>query len=157
MKVPLSWLKDYVDVELSPKELASLLTFSGTEVEGIKTLGGTYDGIVVGEVLSVERHPNADRLTICQVNKGSETLTVVCGAPNVAAGLKVPLATIGTTLPNGLTIKKAKVRGVESFGMLCAEDELGLSEDHGGLMILAADLKAGTPFAEVAGAPETVF
>ena len=157
MKVPLSWLKEYVDFELSPKELASLLTFSGTEVEGIKTIGGDFTGIVVGEVLSVERHPNADRLTVCQVSNGTETLTVVCGAPNVAAGIKVPLATIGTLVPNGLKIKKAKVRGVESFGMLCAADELGLSEDHSGLMILPADSKTGTPFSEIAGPPETVL
>ncbi len=157
MKLPLSWLKEYVDFELSPNELASLLTFSGTEVEGIKTIGGDFTGLVVGEVLSVERHPNADRLTVCQVNDGSSILTVVCGAPNVSAGIKVPLATIGVTLPNGLKIKKAKVRGVESFGMLCAADELGLSEDHSGLMILPADTKAGTPFSEIAGPPETVL
>jgi phenylalanyl-tRNA synthetase beta chain len=153
----LSWLKEYVDVELAPKELASLLTFSGTEVEGIKTIGGDFTGIVVAEVLSVERHPNADRLTVCQVNSGTETLTVVCGAPNVAAGIKVPLAPVGTLVPNGLKIKKAKVRGVESFGMLCAADELGLSEDHSGLMILPPETKVGTPFAEIAGPPETVL
>jgi phenylalanyl-tRNA synthetase beta chain len=157
MKLPLSWLKEYVDFDLSPRELASLLTFSGTEVEGIRTIGGDYTGIVVGEVLSVERHPNADRLTVCQVNTGSETLTVVCGAPNVAAGIKVPLATLGATVPNGVKIKKAKVRGVESFGMLCAADELGLSEDHSGLMILPPDTRPGTPFAEIAGPPETVL
>lgn len=157
MKLPISWLKEYVDFELSPKELASLLTFSGTEVEGIKTIGGDFTGLVVGEVVSVERHPNADRLTVCQVNDGTNMLTVVCGAPNVAAGIKVPLATIGATLPNGLKIKKAKVRGIESFGMLCAADELGLSEDHSGLMILPAEVKPGTPFAEIAGPPETVL
>lgn len=157
MKLPLSWLKEYVDFELSPKELASLLTFSGTEVEGIKTIGGDFAGIVVGEVMSVERHPNADRLTVCQVNDGSSTLTVVCGAPNVSAGIKVPLATLGATLPNGLKIKKAKVRGIESSGMLCAADELGLSEDHSGLMILPSDVKPGTSFAEIAGPPETVL
>jgi phenylalanyl-tRNA synthetase beta chain len=157
MKVPLSWLKEYVDFDLTPRELASLLTFSGTEVEGIKTLGGDFTGIVVGEVLSIERHPNADRLTVCQVNSGTETLTVVCGAPNAAVGLKVPLATIGSTVPNGLKIKKTKVRGVESFGMLCAADELGLSEDHSGLMILPPGTKTGSPFADIAGPPETIL
>lgn len=157
MKLPLSWLKEYVDFELSPRELASLLTFSGTEVEGIKTLGGDFAGLVVGEVLSVERHPNADRLTVCRVNDGTSTLNVVCGAPNVAAGIKVPLATIGATLPSGLKIKKAKVRGIESSGMLCAADELGLSEEHSGLMILPATVMTGTPFAEIAGPPETVL
>jgi phenylalanyl-tRNA synthetase beta chain len=157
MKVPLSWLKEYVDLDLSPKEVASLLTFSGTEVEGIQTLGGDFTGIVVGEVLSVEKHPNADRLTVCLVSTGKETLSVVCGAPNVAPGVKVPLAPIGVTLPNGTKIKKAKMRGVESFGMLCAEDELGLSDRHDGLMILAPDTMTGTPFNNIVGPPETVL
>lgn len=157
MKIPLSWLKDYVDIDVAPAELASLLTFSGTEVEGIRTIGGDFTGLVVGEVLSVERHPNADRLTVCQVNDGTATLTVVCGAPNVAAGIKVPLAKIGATLPNGLTIKKAKVRGVESSGMLCAEDELGLSENHEGLMILPPESRTGAPLSEILGPPETVL
>jgi phenylalanyl-tRNA synthetase beta chain len=157
MKVPLSWLKEYVDLDLSPKEVASLLTFSGTEVEGIETIGGDFAGIVVGEILSVDKHPNADRLTVCQVNSGTETLTVVCGAPNAAVGLKVPLAPVGVTLPNGTKIRKAKVRGVESLGMLCAEDELGLSEDHSGLMILPAQTVTGRPFSEIVGPPETVL
>lgn len=157
MNVPLSWLKEYVDVDVSPRDLASLLTFSGTEVEGIRTIGGDFAGIVVGEVLSVERHPNADRLTVCQVNSGAGVLSVVCGAPNVSAGIKVPLATLGACLPNGTKIKKAKVRGVESSGMLCAADELGLSEDHSGLLILPHDCKTGTPFSEIAGPPETVL
>lgn len=157
MKVPLSWLRDYVDFELSPRELADKLTFSGTEVEGIETIGGDYKGVVVGEVLSVEKHPNADRLTICRVNTGVGEITVVCGAPNVAVGIKVPLAMIGTTLPNGMTIKKAKVRGVESSGMLCAADELKLSDDHSGLMILPGNAVPGTPLTEILGAPETVL
>lgn len=157
MKVPLSWLREYVDFDVTPRELASLLTFSGTEVEGIVTLGGDYTGIVVGEVLSVERHPNADRLTVCKVHSGTEILSVVCGAPNVAAGVKAPLATLGTVLPNGLKIKKAKVRGVESCGMLCAADELGLSDDHGGLLLLSPEVKTGMPFADIAGPPETIL
>lgn len=157
MKVPLSWLKEYVDCDVTPRELASLLTFSGTEVGGIRTIGSDFNGIVVGEVLSVGSHPNADRLTVCQVTSGTETLTVVCGAPNVAVGIKVPLATIGTTVSNGLKIKKAKVRGVESFGMLCAADELGLSDDHSGLMILPPESKVGTPLSEIAGPPETIL
>ncbi len=157
MKVPLSWLREYVDIELSPKELADKLTFSGTEVEGIDTLGGDLSGVVVGHVLAVDKHPNADRLTVCRVNSGAAELVVVCGAPNVRAGAKVPLAGIGTTLPNGLKIKKAKVRGVESFGMLCAEDELGLSEDHTGVMILPDSAVPGTPLSEIVGPPETVL
>ena len=157
MKVPLSWLKEYVDIDITPAELASRLTFSGTEVEGIRTIGGDYTGIVAGEVLSVEKHPNADRLTVCRVSNGKDELTVVCGAPNVAVGLKAPLAGVGVTLPNGMKIRKAKVRGVESAGMLCAEDELGLSDDHSGLLILPAGVKTGTPFSEIAGPPEVVL
>jgi len=157
MKVPLSWLKEYVDIDITPVELASRLTFSGTEVEGIRTIGGDFTGIVVGEVLSVEKHPNADRLTVCRVNDGKTEVSVVCGAPNVAVGLKVPFAGLGVTLPNGLKIKRAKMRGVESFGMLCAEDELGLSDDHSGLMILPASAAVGTPFVEIAGPPEVVL
>ena len=157
MNVPLSWLKEYVDVDVAPRELASLLTFSGTEVEGILTFGGDFPGITVGEVLAVDRHPNADRLTVCRVSDGTDTLTVVCGAPNVAPGIRVPLAKAGAILPNGTKIKKAKVRGVESSGMLCAADELGLSDDHSGLLILPPDTRAGTPFSEIAGPPETVF
>ncbi len=157
MKVPLSWLREYVDFDLSPRELAAKLTFSGTEVEGIETLGGDYTGVVAGEVRSVEKHPNADRLTICRVNDGVGELTVVCGAPNVRVGMKTPLARIGTTLPNGMTIKKAKVRGVESSGMLCAADELKLSSDHSGIMTLPDETIPGTPLADILGAPETVL
>lgn len=157
MKVPLSWLKEYVDIDVSPAELAARLTFSGTEVEGIRTLGGDYTGIVVGEVRAVEKHPNADRLTVCRVETGAGEITVVCGAPNVAVGMKAPLAVAGVTLPNGTRIKKAKVRGVESAGMLCAEDELCLSDDHSGLMVLPASARAGMPFAEIAGPPDVIL
>ena len=157
MRVPISWLKEYVSFEDSPRGLADRLTFSGTEVEGIETIGATYDGIVVGEVLQVDRHPNADKLTLCAVNFGAGRLTVVCGAPNVRAGGKYPFAPSGTTLPTGLKLKKAKIRGVESEGMLCAEDELGLSKDHAGLMELDAAWAPGTPLSEVLGPPETVL
>lgn len=157
MNVPLSWLKEYVDIDVSPRELASLLTFSGTEVEGIRTIGGDYAGIVAGEILAIEPHPNADRLTVCRVGNGTETLQVVCGATNFQVGDKAPLAQVGCVLPNGMKIKKAKVRGVESLGMLCAEDELGLSDRHEGLYLLPRDTPAGRPFAEIAGPPETVL
>lgn len=157
MKLPLSWLREYVEFDLPPRELADRLTFSGTQVEGIETIGGDFKGIVVGDILAVDRHPNADRLTVCRVNVGTGELSVVCGAPNVRVGLKAPLAGIGTVLPNGTAIKKAKVRGVESFGMLCAEDELGLSKDHSGLMQLPDHARPGQPLAELLGPPETVF
>ncbi len=157
MKVPVSWLRDYVEFDDTPQGLADKLTFSGIEVEGIETVGSTYDGIVVGEVLSVERHPDADRLTVCRVNTGTEEVQVVCGAPNVAAGMRAPFAPVGVTLADGTKLKKAKIRGVESFGMLCAEDELGISDSHDGLMVLDASLPAGRPLAEVLGPPEVVL
>lgn len=158
MKIPLSWLKEYVDYDDTPEGLADKLTFSGVEVEGIATIGGGVVGVVVGEVRAIERHPDADKLTLCKVNYGGDAeMTVVCGAPNVAVGGKYPFAPLGTKLPCGITIAKRKVRGVVSEGMLCAEDELGLSDDHTGLMELDAQWAPGTPLAEVLGPPETVM
>lgn len=157
MRVPISWLKEYVDFKDSPQGLAAKLTFSGLEVEGLETIGCHAPGVVVGEVLKVDRHPNADKLTLCTVNFGAGQLVVVCGAPNARVGLKAPFAPVGVTLPNGLTLKKAKIRGVFSEGMLCAPDELGLSTDHAGLLELDARWAPGTPLAEVLGAPETVL
>jgi phenylalanyl-tRNA synthetase beta chain len=158
MKFALSWLKEYVDFDDTVAGLSDKLTFAGLEVEHIETLGGTFEGVVVGEVKQIEPHPDADKLRLCTVEYGAtETLRVVCGAPNVAVGGKYPFATVGTTLPCGITLKKAKIRGVESLGMLCAKDELGLGEDHSGLLVLDASLKPGTPLAAVMGPPETVF
>jgi phenylalanyl-tRNA synthetase beta chain len=157
MRVPISWLREYVDFNDTPQGLAEKLTMSGTEVEGIETIGSAYDGIVVGEVLKVDKHPNADKLTLCTVNTGSGELVVVCGAPNARPGIKVPFARVGVTLPNGLKLKAAKIRGVESQGMLCAEDELAISQDHSGLLILDPKWSAGTPLSEVLGPPETVL
>ena len=157
MRLLISWLKEYVDFEDTPKGLAEKLTFSGTEVEGIETVGSTYDGIVVGEVLKVDKHPNADKLTLCLVNIGPSQITVVCGAPNVKPGLKVPFAPVGVTLPNGMKLKPAKIRGVVSEGMLCAQDELKISEDHSGLMVLEDRWPAGTSLSTVLGPPETVL
>jgi phenylalanyl-tRNA synthetase beta chain len=116
---------------------------SGVEVEHVEPVAPAFRGVVVGEVLKVERHPDADRLTVCQVNAGGKALTVVCGAPNVAAGIKVPVAVPGADLP-GATIKVAKVRGVESHGMLCSARELGLADEAGGLLVLPADAPPGT-------------
>ena len=158
MRIPLSWLRDYVDLDESPRAIADRLTFSGTEVEAIETVGSTYDGFVVAEVRAVEKHPNADKLSVCRVFDGQQELQVVCGAPNVQAGGHYPFAPVGTTLPDGsLTIRKAKIRGVESFGMLCAADELGLSDDHSGLLVLDPKWAAGTPLSAVFGPPDTVF
>ena len=157
MKVPLSWLKEFVAFEAVPEALAKRLTFAGLEVEGLTRIGSDFKDIVVAEVISVNSHPNADRLTLCDVATGRETVRVVCGAPNVHAGDKVPFAAIGAVLPNGIKIKSAKIRGEASFGMLCAEDELGLSEDHAALMQLPRDTPVGIPLSEVVGEPDVVL
>lgn len=158
MKVSHSWLKSYLNVDYSPERISELLTDTGLEVEGleeVESVKGGLRGVVVGEVLTCVQHPNADRLSLTTVHVGGdEPLQIVCGAPNVAAGQKVPVATIGTLLyPGGeeLKIKKGKIRGELSQGMICAEDELGLGQSHDGIMVLDAALEAGTPFAEVVG------
>lgn len=157
MKVPISWLKEYIDVDFSVEELADKLIFSGIEVEGIETVGSCFEGVVVGEVLSIEKHPNADRLRLCKVSNGSEEVQVVCGASNFEVGDKIPFAGVGVRLAEDFKIKKAKIRGEVSEGMLCAEDELGISDDHEGIMLLSRDISAGTPLVDVLGAPEEVI
>ena len=168
MNVTLNWLKNYIDFEFSPSELADRLTMLGVEVESVKRLGAELEGVVVGSVGSIKPHPNADKLVLCQVDIGeSEELQIVCGAPNVREGMLAPVATIGTTLPIGLTIKRAKLRGEISQGMLCSEKELGLSaqlastynmaEDAAGLMELPTDTPLGTPLSEALGLDDVVF
>jgi len=158
MKIPLNWLKDYVDFEDSIESFCDKLTFAGLEVENIETIGGTFEGIMVGEVTAIDPHPDADKLRLCTVEYGAaEPLRVVCGAPNAEVGGKYPFAPVGTTLPCGIKLKKAKIRGVESLGMLCASDELGLSSEHAGLLKLDRALTPGTPLANVMGSPETVI
>lgn len=157
MKVPVSWLKEYVNFDLTPEEFSDKFTFSGIEVEGIETVGEGLDDIVVGEIRSVTKHPNADRLRLCKVYNGQETLDVVCGAPNAAAGLKVPFARVGSVLPGKFKIKKAKIRGEHSYGMLCSPSELGLSGESEGLMALPASAETGQSIYSVIGEPETVF
>ena len=151
MKISYNWLKEYINTELSPGETADKLTLLGLEVEEIEEIGSDFDGFVVGEVKNVRAHPNADKLSLCDVNTGNETVQIVCGAPNVAAGQKVPVALVGSTLPapmeNGsyLTIKKAKLRGEKSNGMICSEIELGIGDDHTGILVLDENLEPGTP------------
>ena len=137
MIVPESWLRSFCNPPVSGDELAHRLTMAGIEVETYAGVGPQFSGVVVAEVLAVERHPNADKLTICSVSTGKETLQVVCGAPNVRKGMKAPLARIGASLP-GMTIQKSNLRGVQSEGMLCSARELGLSADHSGLLELSA-------------------
>ena len=158
MNVTLNWLKNYIDFELSASELADRLTMLGIEVESVKQLGAELEGVVVGSVGSIKPHPNADKLVLCQVDIGeSEELQIVCGAPNVREGMLAPVATIGATLPIGLTIKRAKLRGETSHGMLCSEKELGLSEDAAGLMELPTDTPLGTSISEALGLDDVVF
>ena len=157
MLISYNWLKQIIQLDWEPERVGELLTNLGLELEGIsefESVKGGLKGVVVGEVLSVTKHPNADRLTLCKVDIGdSNPVQIVCGAPNVAAGQKVPVATIGTTLytPEGESwkIKKGKIRGEESYGMICAEDELGLSDNHDGIMVLDPSAVAGTPCSEI--------
>ena len=158
MNVTLNWLRNYIDFELSPSELADRLTMLGIEVESVKQLGAELEGVVVGSVGSIKPHPNADKLVLCQVDIGeTEALQIVCGAPNVREGMLAPVATIGATLPIGLTIKRAKLRGETSHGMLCSEKELGLSEDAAGLMELPTGTPLGTSISAALGLDDVVF
>jgi phenylalanyl-tRNA synthetase beta chain len=137
-------LREFCNPPITTEALAELLTMSGMEVEEARPVAPPFRGVVVAQVLAVERHPNADRLSVCQVDAGTgTTLNIVCGAPNVRAGMKAPLAKVGARLPN-MEIKAASLRGVESQGMLCSARELGLAEDHSGLLELPAASKAGS-------------
>jgi len=157
MRISYNWLKQFIKLDWKSEETAALLTDLGLEVEGVdkfESLKGGLEGVVVGHVLTCVQHPNADRLRITTVDIGeSAPVQIVCGAPNVAVGQKVPVATIGTNLfdkeGNAFQIKKGKIRGEESHGMICAEDELGLGEGHDGIMVLKDDLKPGTPASKV--------
>ncbi|MET0535309.1 MAG: phenylalanine--tRNA ligase subunit beta [Steroidobacter sp.] len=157
MKISLNWLRDWVDTGADVPALAHALTMAGLEIEGVHPAGPTLSGIIVGEVKSVTKHPDAEKLNVCSVFTGSEELQIVCGAPNVRVGMKAPLATIGAKLPNGTEIKRAKLRGVESFGMLCSARELALSEESSGLFDLPAELKAGQELIAALGLDDTVF
>jgi len=156
MKISYNWLKQFINIDCTPEKTSKLLTNLGLEVEGIEayaSIKGGLKGIVVGEVKTCEKHPNADRLKLTKVNVGDDQiLKIVCGAPNVAVGQKVAVATIGTTLytaeGEAWKIKKGKIRGEESYGMLCAEDELGLGSNHDGIMVLDKNLTTGSPLSE---------
>ncbi len=148
MKLSYSWLNDYLKSDLTPQQIADAMTSIGIEVDSVseeEEIPGGLAGVVVAEVVECESHPNSDHLHITKVNDGTgELLTVVCGAPNVAAGQKVLFARLGAVLPGDFKIKKSKIRGVESFGMICAEDELGIGNDHAGIKVLPADAVVGT-------------
>jgi len=146
MKFSEQWLRSWVNPQVSREELVARLSMVGLEVDAVTPVAGAFSGVVVGEVLATEQHPDADKLRVCQVSNGSETFQVVCGAPNVRPGLKIPFAMIGAQLPGDFKIKKAKLRGVESNGMLCSETELQVGTDDSGLMELAADAPIGADF-----------
>mgnify|MGYP000867456044 CR=1 FL=1 len=150
MKTSLNWLSDFVKLPWAPRELSQRLTSAGLEVESIEEVGKIPDGVVVAEILERRKHENSDHLSVCMVSTGSgEPLQVVCGAPNCDAGQKAALACIGCDLGGGFVIKKSKLRGVESYGMLCASDELGLDDDHSGIMILPPETPLGIPLSEL--------
>src|ERR1035437_6992561 len=153
MKISLNWLKQYVSIENIPlNDLLNKLTLSGLEVEDVNDESSKLKNIIVGFVKEKKKHPNADKLSLCVVSTGDEDFQVVCGAPNVEVGQKVIFAKIGAVIPHGnFTIAKAKIRGIESFGMLCSESEIELSDDHSGLKILDHSLKEGTPISEALG------
>jgi len=156
MKASISWLKSLCPTDLSVDEIVSRLTMAGLEVDGVEPAAKSFTNVVVGEVLAVSQHPDADKLNVCEVTDGESTYQVVCGAPNVRAGLKVPFARVGAVLGDDFKIKQAKLRGVESNGMLCGADELGLSDERDGLMELPASFVTGADFAELLSLPDDV-
>ncbi|MDL2275573.1 phenylalanine--tRNA ligase subunit beta, partial [Desulfosarcina sp. OttesenSCG-928-G10] len=158
MKVSINWLKEYVPVTMAISDLADALTMAGLEVDAIEDRYAHLDTVVVGEVVSVSPHPNADRLRCCTVNAGGgKMLSIVCGAPNVAVGMKAPLAQVGTRLPNGTQLEKSLIRGEVSEGMLCGETELELGLNAAGLMVLDAGLEPGTPLKQALGLDDVVL
>ena len=165
MKISHNWLRKYVDFRLSPHEIVDGLTMLGLEVESVEDQAKKFDRFVVGEVLERAKHPNADRLTLCKVNTGKEVQEIVCGAPNVAAGQKVAVALVGATIPhnqhdpegNPFVLERAKIRGVESNGMICSAFELGLGEDAAGIMVLGDGAKPGTLLAQYLGQTDVIY
>ena len=158
MQFPESWLRALVNPEISTQELSHRLTMAGLEVEEINPVAPEFSGVVVAQILSAEPHPNADKLRVCMVDAGGVSpVQIVCGAPNAAAGIKVPLATVGAKLPGGMEIGIAKMRGVESSGMLCSARELGLSQDHGGLLVLPESAPIGRSIRETLDLDDTLF
>src|ERR1700758_4406333 len=150
MKFSVNWLREFVDLPKNPEEIADLLTRAGVETKSIETRGAKIDNVIASQIVASASHPNADRLSVCEVDDGSGTKRqIVCGATNYKVGDRVPLALPGAKLPNGTEIRKSKLRGVDSEGMLCSPIELGLGEDASGLLIVSPDAKLGAPSAEL--------
>ncbi|MEW6375199.1 MAG: phenylalanine--tRNA ligase subunit beta [Thermodesulfobacteriota bacterium] len=157
MKVSLNWLKDYIQIRKGIRDLVNLLTMAGLEVEEAISIGEGFEKVVVVEIKSIQKHPNADRLSLVEVRTEQEKFSIVCGATNIREGQRVPLALIGARLPNGIEIKKSKIRGVASEGMLCSETELGLGQDASGIMILPPDVPLGANLGEALGLKDTLL
>ena len=165
MRILERWLKQYIDFDIPPDELAERLTMLGLEFESVRRLDGPYNGFVVGEVLAKEKHPKADRLSVCTVGIGRETLQIVCGGPNVAQGQKVPVGLVGATVPRNqhdpagapFVLSRVAIRGVESTGMICSEYELDMGKDAGGIMVLDRDARPGESLAAYFGLDDTAF
>jgi len=157
MKVSCNWLKEYVNIKLSPEELAHSLTMQSFEVEGIEKLSSNLNKVIVGQIRNIKKHPNADRLHLVNVDIGKKTLTIVCGAPNIKKDQKVPVALVGAVLSNGVKIKGTKIRGIKSQGMLLAEDEMGTGNDHKGICILDSKLKIGGSVAQALNLNDTIL
>ncbi len=157
MKLPLKWLREFVNIDASVEEISRRLSVAGLEVENIERLTPSFEGVTIARVLDVQKHPNADRLNLCQVDGGSEKFSVVCGAPNVQAGMTAALACVGAKLGKEPPLQAAVIRGVRSEGMLCSERELGLSAEHAGILSLPLDAPIGMPLADYLGLDETVF
>ena len=156
MNVSYNWLKKYIDIQLSPEELEDKLTFAGIEVEAVEKTGAQLKQFKIAQITDKEKHPEADKLSVCKVHDGSETLQVVCGAPNCAKDQKIVLAPVGSKIGE-MKIKKAKLRGVQSFGMICSESELGISDNHDGIMVLPNDAPVGTDLASYLQLEDTVY
>jgi len=157
MLISYNWLKNYVAINEPVEKVIDRIIHAGVEVANVRHLGKDITGVVIAELLSVEKHPKADRLSLTKVSTGTETFQVVCGAKNIAVGQKVPLAKVGAVLPGDFKIKEAKIRDIESFGMLCSAKELGLAEDAEGILILPADAPLGADFLPYMGLPDTLF
>src|SRR4051812_49026489 len=152
MRVPLSWLREFVDIDLTPEQLAERLTLLGMEVQGIERIGDDWQNVVVGELLEVARHPNSNRLSLTRVDVGDGIeRSIVCGATNIAVGQRVPVSLPGAVLPGDRRIEITRIAGVESQGMLCSGAELALTMDSDGILILPASTPVGLPLAELLG------
>lgn len=157
MKVSLNWLRDYIDIDLTPEMLAHRLTMAGLEVESISRVSPGFTGVVVAKIRAVRPHPQGGKLSLCEVITGSGTVPIVCGAPNVREGILVPLAKVGATIPGGYTIKSSRIRGEVSEGMLCSEEELGIGEDAAGILVLPETLHPGQDLAAALNLEDTVL